>query len=250
MKRILPAILSSGALLLALAAVPARASGGGGVIYFSQSNMPFTFKSSATTVTKVIQGQIVDGVCEVPLTLTHAAGAGPVGLAEVAFDPANCQETVMTGPVDPTGAHGGESPNTVTCGHQCGSGYAATGSYDVWWEDPLGIHVTEVKQSVGWNYDGTYVDQINSQSETATPYTNSGWYVMSNQSGGAFNNNDTEYTYQSNVSFGNTEFCGGTWSYYNPQDLNAFGSGTDSGYVNTYNSGCDTQYLHVYSQLN
>lgn len=217
------------------------ASGTGGTINYKVS-IPFRFVDSSVVVW---QGTPVAGGCDIPIRLEHHAGELPVGAVELSFDPSTCQETVLLGHVDPKSL---TSPNT-TCG--CGGGSVQSiGSFEVYWEDPAYIHVTDVTDYVTWDRDGTYVDNVVSAYDTTNEYQNTGWQLLSHSEGGGYYNSNQAYEWQTYAEFYNYPFCGGTWVYYNPQQLNVFGNGTDSGYANTYDSGCDASWLHFYSILN
>jgi len=129
---------------------------------------------------------------------------------------------------------------------------SGTATYDTIWEDPLNIHVNEVKDTIDWNYNGSTASPTN-WSDYRWWLSNDGWYEVSGQHSLGDYAGGTEagaYTYD---KFENDIFCAGfsTYSWYQPNAVYGYPDGSSGGYSNTWSNGSSCAgLLHYYSLLN
>jgi hypothetical protein len=147
--------------------------------------LPAGVDASLTTQQQV-QGQRVVNGCMFSFTGTAATGSPELEWDEVAFDPATCAAVYAVGPVQDATAGPGDSSDAAGAGDANGNAYGHDkhGGADptsafylrTFYEDPVGIDVTSLRNDVEWTYNYT-CNSSYKWKRTARWYTLSGWYL-------------------------------------------------------------------------
>ena len=137
----------------------------------------------------------------------------------------------------------GTTPEAHASVTPAGQDPSQSGYFETVWETPAGVTQNLVKDSISFNYDGTYVDSY-SGSDYRWWWSDIGWYEQSHSIGSYFNSNYTSatvWTYDYFCAFG----CS-TYTKYSDNNVVAHGNGSVSGYVNTWQDpGDDMNYYSI-----
>ena len=214
--------------------------------YADNTSLPFSFVSPRmVAATGTVDAT---GTCTISLTIDHAAGTPPVTAIPVAWDESTCREQFEVGTTNPSDplASLGLSPLTRPSQVQS-SVLQQHGYFYSYYRDPFYIVLNSLEDELTWNYDGTYITQVvapwDGWSYLSVPGDH--WYLTSHS--GPFETiayNDTWATLVSSAAFYNTDFCGGTGTSYQSNQLTALGSGSDRGYIQQQIKwGCQSNLL-------
>jgi hypothetical protein len=141
------------------ASIADAASPGSGFIF--QRNKPAAFESSHTFQLRGTRN--ADGSCHYDYpTLSVPAGQTVWEARDIAIDPVKCIKLLEEGrPTATTADVAGDGKLTANADQAGVSSIAAlatsgvaSGYHWVWWEDVLGIKLTQDKTYISWNYDG------------------------------------------------------------------------------------------------
>lgn len=243
------AVAVAGAGLLALAG-PAMASYSpastqGWLTY----NLPSGVNSSLTTK-HTVQGRASGGVCQFTFTGSLAPGAAGFEEDEVAFDPSTCQAVYAVGPIQHPAAAAGELSTSASgaTGDAAASGGDPAFYMKTFYEDPVGIDVTSLRNDLEWSYSGGCVRSYKWKRH-ATWYSPSGWGL--NSVGDSPWLNCGSAGSNSHADMENNIFCAftNTWTHYY---YNHYVKGTPDGVAhygwNDADSGaCSGLLSHHYS---
>lgn len=136
----------------------------------------------ALTTQQTVQGDRLGSACEFTFSGTLAPGSAGVEGDEVAFNPTTCQALYDVGPIqdsnattDATNSSTDESSGSLGGGTSC---CATTAAYlKTYWEDPVGIDVTSLRNDVEWNWHYGVCDNWMKWKRRATWYSPSGWVL-------------------------------------------------------------------------
>jgi hypothetical protein len=151
---------------------PAAPSGPGWITYEVPPGV-----NPALTTQHAIQGTHNGEGCDFSFTGSLAPGSPPVEENQVALNPSTCQTIYARGPVQ---QHGGGGQSASQAGE--GATTSASGKNDptaaayvkTFYEDPVGIDVTSLRNDVEWGYNGSE-DTFYKWKRLATWYEPSGW---------------------------------------------------------------------------
>jgi len=226
-----------------------------------------TFRNTAQLLnarTVMVRGtHLAAGGCEYSGSASVAPGEAAVQQDEIAEDPATCTMTLVQGtptsilsPADPKGtstksghavadpvASGTRSFARVTATHS--AGYSKTR-----FEDPVGIDVNSVKNSVDWVWNGSSVSN-GSCSYNYGWLSGDGWGLHENNFFCRYDGSPLQLHSSSYAHFKNGIFCIGfdTNTYYNRNNAYGKRNGTLVGTWNTSKSGPCSGLLSVHNQV-
>ncbi len=125
---------------------------------------------------------------------------------------------------------------------------STSGSYLTVWVDAKVREVTEVKDTINFTYDGTYID---SYSGSDYRWWGPGWGEDSHSIGSYYNSNYTDATVWTHDHFGSNVYCPGTYNeiYYTNNHVVGFGSGAVGGNKTTSADGACSFMLSNWSQV-
>jgi hypothetical protein len=210
-----------------------------------------------------ISGEHVGNGCSYKVKLYLAPHERATQFDELSSDAATCSMIGQRGvparlePQDRLSRRGHQattrqlSPDQVCCGG--GGGWPeAAGYHHAWYEDPLTIDVTSVKNFLDYVYGNGAVQAILSCRIESGWYTPTDWRLTSGPSAVcAIDSNGNPYVW-SRVFFANLYFCDPTAWTYNSYDRNWItGSklGGLGGVANAYKSGDCNSLLYYHSNL-
>lgn len=210
----------------------------------------------------VVDSQFVSGHYEYAYDL-HAPHGSVVAAIEVAIDPVAHTELIEVGvptadsstaPQAP--ATGGSSATSETAGMARGNAVSplfsprsTSGFYRTVWSGSLGIEANEVKDTINFSYDGTYVDSFNGSDYRAW---SGAWGEQSHSIGTYYSNNNTRGTVWTYDHFYSGSYCwplGGSDVYYSDNNVYGFGAGDVGGHVSTWQDGNCSWSLSYYTQV-
>jgi len=222
------------------------------------------------SVTATLKGErVAPGACEYTSRLKLAPGEQAIREEEVASDPANCTMTVRRGtPADAiqsdsaeprssrkeggaaaTAGPSGRSPDSAA-DQTAAAAVRSAGYYKSYFEDPVGIDVNSVRNSVDWYWNGSYVYNGYCRYNYGW-YSPSGWGLKENNFFCRYENSQTQVRSSSYVHFKNGVFCFplDTHTYY--ERNNAYGkyNGYLVGQVNWRKTGGCTGLLRFRTEL-
>lgn len=207
--------------------------------------------NSALTNNRTVQGQPAGGVCN--FTFTGSLGRGARGFEEdeVAFNPSTCQAVYAVGPIQHPQAAAGEvsrSASGASPANAASSGGDPAFYMKTFYEDPVGIDVTSLRNDLEWSYSGGCVRSYKWK-RNATWYSPSGWGL--NSIGDSPWINCGSAGSNSHADMENNIFCAftNTWTHYY---YNHYVKGTPDGVAhygwNDADSGaCSGLLSHHYS---
>jgi hypothetical protein len=132
----------------------------------------------ALTTRQEVQGQAAGTGCVFSFTGTITPNSPGREQDEVAFNPATCQAIYAVGPIQ----HPGQTDRGGGASNNGGSGSAGRGDptlafyMKTFYEDPVGIDVTSLRNDVEWTYSGGCNTSYKTK-RNATWFTPSGWYL-------------------------------------------------------------------------
>lgn len=186
----------------------------------------------------VLQGTLeAGGDCTFDHSLTLSDDEQAIAEHELARDPSTCRSLIERGtPVTLPSAAATDQTETLTISGDPGSiEQSATAaartvrkqvtSY-VYHEDPIGINVTELWDTITWNPNRRCADAGRATGDIRDDwYEQSGWYRFVRQSTPASNCNRVQLV--TNATYENDTFCGlrTTWVDYNPNRVQGFARG-------------------------
>lgn len=211
--RVIGALLT--ALVLTLGFAPQVTAGNpnqtGDYVY--QERTPKPLKNAKRSV---LQGtRNADGSChyEYPETSVAAAG-GVIEVRDIGIDAKKCRKLIEQGePSELPGEPGeGEERITDTIDDSASTESAltlaatstASGYNWTWWEDVLGIKMTQVRTNISWSYNGSCAQTGSTSGEYYWAY-GTGWSIVS-YSGSEYET-CSYYRGQSVATYKNTSFC-------------------------------------------
>lgn len=259
--------LSAGAALLAMALlVPTALAGSGSsqTVRFANSVPPLL---NPTTIT--VQGQAIAEGCQYSGSIVVHPGQTAVEQDEVSENPSTCTMTLVQGtPANVPGAEANPAGWSSVTGSSKASGPTAThavrrtssvaralsthsaGYSKTRFEDPVGIDVNSVKNSVDWTWNGSTVSAATCSYNYGW-LSGDGWGLHENNFTCLYNSGPTQVDSSSYVHYKNGIFCVGfdTDVYYDRNHGIGRANGDLVGTWNTSKSGPCSGLLSVHNQV-
>lgn len=222
--------------------------------------LPSGVKSSLTTQ-HMIQGEPNSDGCSFSFAGSFTAGSPGIEEDEVAFNPSTCQAVYATGPVqhvasdvnEGTSSSSGSGPSRGTVTSATTSLAAdPTKAYFLrtWYEDPLGIDVTSLRNDVEWSYVPGVCNTSYKWKRHATWYTTTDWYLQAAGDQPSFTCGNAQSN--SHADMANGSFCAPlnttyTHYYYTHYVWGGYNGNAHYGWHDEKVGPCSTLLSHHYS---
>lgn len=228
-----------------------------GAKFFDVSRVPLVISQP---VYYVVHAAVVDSVYQYQYELV-AAHRTVVGSVELAVNLSTHTQLIEVGTptaasmaaADRSSPTSGQSATQSIVGQSPATQLAAatsstSGYYHTVWVDSGIRWVTEVKDSISFGYDGTYV---NWYSGSDYRWWGPGWSESQHSIGSGYNSNYTTATVWTHDHFGSSAYCWPSYNeiYYSNNNVVGYGSGAVGGRVSTSADGACAWALSHWSEV-